>query len=381
MRGLPGRVPALCALAVLAAAGCSSPPPTDSTGAGGRGDGGRPVAVCALAPEVSLGAAEAVPDKAISVAGRSLSLTRGQGRHLGETAEGFIPLDDNLVAYSVPAGSPVDIGKWRMSSGGTYIADMAKGTARGLCSDGIATDASPDGARLLLTTIRDGRVVLSVIDRAGTVLGSLTAAGGAHGTFLANGAVTVADGMKVAVWSPGADPEWNPLPANLGEVLLVAADTNVVAVGDRGESALVDPATGRQIGKAWATGGMAGVAASPDGSAFAAVIGTDANDGTVEVRSSRTAALLATIPGQELSDVPSLAWLGDTTLLVLRHPAGPGGDVTPEVYEIDATSVSRPATGKTPVDDVLGVRARHGVLIFFGMKGSIVRETIEEGAK
>lgn len=336
---------------------------------------------CALGPASPIVAA-AVPDANVAVGRHRIGFTRGRSLHLPAEADSFMPLDSTTIAYAVPAGEPLAIGAWRLRGGSTFLTDASHASARRLCLNGAVTDASADGRRLLLMSIEDGRVVLTVVDRAGRVLDSLPAEGAAHGVFLADGAVAVADGGRLGVWKPAASPRWVSLPSELGEVMLVAVGSNVVAYGDRGLAALVDPRTGTVLGRPWAPGLFTGIAASPDGFRFASAVQTgDGPRGTVEIRDATTGAVALTAPGRELSVIDSLAWLSDDTLLVLRADTGTNVTPVPELYAVDRTAIQGPVVGMPLLGQMFGVIARGGNVLSYGPEGSLALQAVEEAGQ
>jgi hypothetical protein len=131
---------------------------------------------------------------------------------------------------------------------------------------------------------------------------------------------------------------------------------------DPGNSVLIDPSTGTELGGRW-TGEAYQAAANPDGTHFVVAVENDGRPrGDLELHEGATGAVVASYRGATETVVDQVVWLTDNVIVVMRAPLGAAVDAVPELHEVDDFDAD-PTRTDLFVDEQTLRRHRDGLLV------------------
>lgn len=234
-------------------------------------------------------------------------------------------------------------------------------------SDGIAIDLDAAGASVLFAT----GARLEITDLEGRELRSTVASGVSNAVFLEGGDVCYTSGDHLMLWSPESGATtYMQLGEGLDASVLTAVGDRVVASTEFGPAVLIDPSTGAEIGERWMQGYTAAIAASPDGTRFA--VGAHDESAirpTLQIRDAASGDVVASVRGDDLSYISSIAWLTDDILLVMRTSTGTEIEPLTELRLADQLDT---VTNIDPITPWMRLVAQEGALLLVGGFGQDV---------
>jgi hypothetical protein len=268
-------------------------------------------------------------------------------------------------SLAIPAGE----GRFATPGLGIWLGDIHSGEVVRIHKGAGALDVDRTGELILAWTGDDNGIDLRVIDIKGNEISSIRTVV-PHAAFLMDGHVAVVDGDRIGVWEPRTSSiGWVSLPDGFRNPVVTAVGTNIVVnceecqkPEDPGNSVLIDPRTGTELGGRW-TGEAYQAAANPDGTHFVVAVENDGRPrGDLELHEGATGAVVASYRGATETVVDQVVWLTDNVIVVMRAPLGAAVDAVPELHEVDDFD-AEPTRTDLFVDEQTLRRHRDGLLV------------------